>query len=212
MDETDRRRFAACLTAASELYGRSMSVALVDLYWRTLERFEMDAVERAFQQHMLSPDAGQYMPKPADIARMIGGTSLDAAQVAWAAVDRAVRLVGPYPSVTFDDPVTQRVVFDMGGWIKLGERTTAEWPFVANEFRARYEGFRSRGESPQHPPRLPGIAERDAISKGGSFDHVLLGDPARAKQVQVTGREGGDLAVRRAATQLRLVNSKEARE
>ena len=44
------------------------------------------------------------MPKPADIRRVLGGTTADAAALAWAKVIRAVHAVGAYSTVAFDDP------------------------------------------------------------------------------------------------------------
>jgi len=184
MERQDADRFKACLLGASELYGKTFSKPVLDLWWGALERFPIQAVEAGFARHIQNPDAGQYMPKPADIIRCIEGTTADSAQVAWAAVDRAVRTVGPYASVTFDDAITMRVLQDMGGWIALGTRTEDDWPFVANEFRARYAGYRGRGGVSAHPPRLPGITEAENARAGHDrADHVLVGDQERAREV-----------------------------
>jgi hypothetical protein len=213
MEPMDRKRFGDCLKACSELYGKPLSVPVIELWWQALARYDIDAVESAFRRHLVSPDAGQYMPKPSDIVRLIDGTSVDASQVAWAAVERAVRLVGPYASVTFDDPVTMRVLADMGGWIALNLKGGPEWAFVANEFRTRYQGFRSRGEAPAYPPRLPGIAEADNARRGlAHAEHVLIGDTATAQRVLAGGTDRpavdvARLAVDQAAPRLVLVKS-----
>ncbi len=57
---------------------------------------------------------------------MLGGSTQDAALAAWSKVDRAVREVGPYQSVAFDDALIHRVLFEMGGWIPLGSKTEDE--------------------------------------------------------------------------------------
>lgn len=198
MVPTDRSRFAACLLAASELYGKPVGEAVVAVWWDALARFDIGAVESAFRRHFANPDTGQFMPKPADIVRLIEGTTVDVAQVAWSKVDRAIRTVGPYASVTFDDPIVMRVLQDMGGWIALAQRTEDEWPFVANEFRTRFAGYRSRALPVEHLRRLPGIAEMENASRGIEYaDVVLIGDPAAARAVADGGIERPAIGVQR---------------
>lgn len=188
MAPQDRKRLAHCLLAASELYGKSVSEALAGIWWNALRAYDIEAIETAFQRHMTNPDTGQFMPKPADIVRLLAGTSQDAALVAWAKVDRAVRTVGPYASVTFDDALTMRVLQDMGGWIAFGTKDDDEWPFVGNEFVKRYQGYRQRGEVPEYPTRLIGISEHDNVQKGRKGGEVvLIGDPLKARAVADAG-------------------------
>lgn len=201
MERRDRERFAACLLAASELYAKPVSEAVAAVWWDALGRFDIAAVESAFRRHMASPDAGQFMPKPADIVRMLQGTSIDAAQVAWAKVDKAIRSVGPYSTVAFDDPLIHRVLHDMGGWIALGTKTEDEWPFVANEFRSRYTGYRSRAEAPEYPRSLVGIAEADNVRRNveSPVEAVLIGDQKAARAVLAGGTDKPAVGLTRVA-------------
>jgi len=209
MEPKDRKRFAArCLLPAAELYGKAPSDAVADVWWDALRPYDIEAVESAFRRHLVSPDTGQFMPKPADIVRMLAGTSEDAALVAWAKLDRAVRNPGCYASVVFDDPLIHRVVRDLGGWIRLGTKIDDEWPFVGREFQNRYRGFRSRNEAPEYPPRLIGIYEAENTVKGYMYtDVVLLGDVERAKLVAANGEFQPMIATRRLAdvTTLKLL-------
>lgn len=184
----DRKRFIACLTACAEVYGKPLSDAVLGIWWDALRAYEIDAVQEAIGRHLRNPDNGQFMPKPADIIRMLAGTSVDSAMVAWAKVDKAIRHVGPYASVTFDDPLIQRVLQDMGGWVQLGAKTDDEWPFIGNEFRTRYQGYKQRAEIPEYPPVLIGIAEADNVRRGLEHtDRVLIGDATKAAQVAAGG-------------------------
>lgn len=193
MEQQDRKRFAACLLACAEIYGKPISDSLASVWWASLKTWDIDAVEDAFGRHFRSPDTGQFAPKPADIIKLLAGTAIDASMQAWGKVDAAVRRVGPYASVTFDDPIAQRVVEDMGGWISLGTKDDDGWPFVGNEFRTRYQAYRSRGETPQHQARLIGIAEAENARRGLKSpeilgrEHVLIGDQSRARQVALSG-------------------------
>ena len=210
MVPTDRKRFAACLLACSEIYGKAISESVVGVWWSALKAWDIEAVEEGFARHFRSPDNGQFQPEPADIIRMIQGTAVDSAMVAWSKFDQAVRRVGPYASVVFDDPLIQRVAQDMGGWIAFGAKSEDEWPFVGNEFRTRYQGYRSRGETPEYPARLIGIAEAENAQRGiAHCDVVLIGDQQKAKQISASGSTKPGLALTRdVGTVLRLVAAK----
>lgn len=215
MERRDRKRLSHCLLAASEVYGREVSEGVALVWWNALQGYEIEAVEAAFQRHLTSPDSGQFMPKPADIVRILAGTSQDGAMVAWAKVDKAVRTVGTYASVTFDDAIAMRVLQDMGGWIALGTKSLDDWPFVANEFRTRYVGYRQRGETPEHPSRLVGIAEADNVRRGlKGGEAVLIGDPLKARAIADGGTDRPAIGIQRmpveqaVAKVLKLVDGK----
>ena len=177
MEANDRKRFVKCLLGCAEVYGREVSENVLELWWGLLKDHPIEAIEGAFARHMKSPDAGQFMAKPADIVKMLTGTSLDAAMIAWTSVDRAVRHVGPYASPAFEDPIIMRVLADMGGWvhvITVRGKSDDEWPFVATEFRKRYEGYKAQGEVPEAPDRLTGIGEMETSARGLPFDEGVV--------------------------------------
>ena len=204
--KADAPRFAQLLLVLSEVYGRVISEPVAEVWFQALEHFPLHAVEAAIKRHIKSPDVGQFMPKPADVVRMLEGTSLDTAMVAWAKVDKAVRSVGVYMSVAFDDPLVHRVVHDMGGWIGLGSKTESEWPFVGNEFRTRYTAFRSRQESPDYPARLVGLSEAENSRKGYAVGEVvLIGDPERARKVLAGGTDQPGIGWQRVVPKLEAV-------
>ncbi len=173
MTPQDKPAFAAMLAMLGEYYGREISDGLIGMYWQGLEEYDLDAVRDAINRHMRNPDAGQFMPRIADITRMLQGSTQDTALRAWAKVDRAIRHVGTYQSVAFDDPLIHVVVQDMGGWIGLGSRTEDEWPFVAREFETRYRGYRSRLASRDYPRVLIGISEAHNARTGKTSRRVV---------------------------------------
>lgn len=189
MQKSDRKRFANVLLACAEMYGKRLSDSLVDLYWQGLADVEITAVEDAIARHMSNPDSGQFMPKLADIRRMLGGTTQDAALRSWAKVDRAVRQIGTYQTVVFDDALIHCTIADMGGWIKLGEKNEDEWPFVAREFEHRYRGYCTRPPE-SYPPKLLGIADAHNATNGyRTSDPVLIGDADKAQRVLLGGSD-----------------------
>ena len=196
MTGTDESKFAEAMIGGAELYGKEMTRPLLSLYFQALKKYKLADITRALSRHVTNPDSGQYFPKPADVVRMLEGTSSDSAQVAWSKVDKAARMVGPHQTVVFDDPLIHRVIEDMGGWIPLGDKQEKEWPFVANEFRERYRGYKSLGEEPDYPGKLIGQTE----ANNGEFDPewykerglpvpapVLIGSPQQAQRVLAGG-------------------------
>jgi len=194
MQQRDFDCFVDIIQAVSEQYGKRLSDSVLALYWQGLQDFELIAVRDALGRHLRNTDTGQFMPKIADIIKMLQGSSLDSALNAWAKVDRALRQVGPYETVVFDDPLIHRVLHDMGGWMMLGQKTDDEWPFVAREFEQRYRGFKSRNERFEYPAKLIGVSEAHNSKEGHkTAQPMLIGDATQAKAVMLAGANGGKL-------------------
>lgn len=191
MNQSDYDNFVDIMQLVSEQYGKKPSDGLIALYWQGLKGYEFAAVREAIGKHLANTDTGQYMPKIADVIRMMQGTSLDSALSAWSKVDKAVRYAGTYESVVFDDPLIHRVLHDMGGWLSLGTKTDDEWPFIAREFENRYRGFKSRNERVEYPAKLIGLSEAHNAKEGQKIAvPVLIGDKTKALEVLNLGSSG----------------------
>lgn len=194
MKQSDFDSFLDVMQLVAEQYGKKPSDGLIHLYWQGLKDYDFPAVSEAIGKHLANTDTGQFIPKIADIIRMMQGTSLDAALSAWSKVDKALRNVGPHESVVFDDAIIHKVLHDMGGWLMLGTKTEDEWPFVAKEFENRYRGFKSRNEKIEYPAKLIGLFEA-ANTKDGykPVNPILIGDKNKAMEVLNVGLKGGGL-------------------
>lgn len=182
----EKRRFAALMTALADYYEKSLSKGVLALYWEGLRQYDYKAIEKAAWAHTQLPDeAGRWMPKVSDLNKMLAGRTSDQGQIAWSKVDRAVRTVGPYYSVAFDDPVIHRVIQEMGGWTYINAKEEKEWPFVAKEFITRYQAYKMTGDTPEHAPYLVGIAEAQNQHSGQAnpLQVRLLGNVEKAKQI-----------------------------
>lgn len=179
----DREQFHAMLLATAQLYGKpEPATTVVRMYFEALQRFSVDDVRQALNRHVVDPDQGAYMPKPADIVRHINGNTETQAEAAWTKVDRAIRQVGNYRTVAFDDIIIHAVISDMGGWIGLGQLEEREYPFKHTEFVKRYRAYSLR---PPEPGAVPGklLGHEDAHNVSHGFaaaDPVLIGNPKRA--------------------------------
>lgn len=190
MKTEDKPKFLKLMTGIADYYGKALSTSVIGLYWEGLKHYDLVAVERALWEHTQNPDTGQYMPKNADVTRVLQGRTQDQASLAWSKVDGAIRKVGTYRDVAFDDATIHRVIADMGGWIGFGNRTEDEWPFVAREFENRYRGYRIRAERPEYPPLLIGIANAQNNHAGHvGQEPIFIGDAGAAKQVYLGGTD-----------------------
>ena len=211
--------FADLLAGVMDLYGKPISEFATQVWWEAMRPYDLRAVRLAFSRHVQNPDTGQFAPKPADVIRMLGGTTQDSALRAWAKVDKVVRHVGPYASVAFDDPLIHRVLHDMGGWVGLSSKSEDEWPFVAKEFENRYRGYAMRNERPEYPPVLTGIAEAENVRRGLVSDPPrLIGDAEKAEAVMQGGTDrpligfstAGAAALGVADNKMRVVDARSA--
>ena len=218
MQQHEFDAFSEMLQAVAEYCGKPLSPGVIAIYWQGLKDLDLPAVRHALNAHVQNPDTGQFMPKIADVRRMLGGTTQDSALRAWAKVDKGVRHVGPYASVAFDDALIHRVLHDMGGWVGLASKTEDEWPFVAKEFENRYRGYAMRNERPEYPPALTGITEAENVRRGLRSDPPrLIGDASKAEAVMqggtsrpLIGFATASAAAAEAAQPLRVIDGRSA--
>ena len=188
MSENDFEEFCNLVSAVGDLYGKEQSRFALGLWWGALKSYDLNAVRDALSRHVSNPDTGQFMPKPADVVKMISGRTVDKALIVWSKVDKAVRQTGTYEDVVFDDPLIHRVICDMGGWIALGAKTEKDWPFVGKEFENRYRGYSTCGGIPEHENILVGIANAQNRQNGYCIKKPILLGNALMKKGVITDR------------------------
>lgn len=202
MDDTleQKRKFASLITGMSDYYKSEISRTALAIYWEGLHQFSYEAIEKACWAHTQLPDeAGRWMPRNADIIKMIEGGTQDRGMLAWSKVEAAVRTRGTWDDVVFDDPIIHRVIADMGGWVLVGSKDDKEWPFIAREFQQRYRSYSQRGGAPEYPAQLTGMANAHNQSVNQPLlPPILLGDADKAKQVLKGGAGAAQLGFKRA--------------
>jgi hypothetical protein len=187
VEVTEREAFSKMLIGVGQVYGKSISPLMVKLYWEILKQYDLASVVKAVEGHVKDADVGQFMPKPADLIRILKGDSQTQSLQAWTKVEQAIRLVGPYRSVAFDEPVIHAVLQEMGGWIRICQTSDKELPFMMKEFQNRYRGYR-HGEVKSFPRHLAGISEHQNLIRGHSTEQIaLIGNKEKAKDVMNGG-------------------------
>ncbi|MFL1404209.1 DUF6475 domain-containing protein [Marinobacter sp. M1N3S26] len=196
MNTHDLEAFGDLWAQAHEVYGRSPEARVVYMVFQSLIAFSLDDIERALARHITNPDTGQYPPKPADIVRLLQGSSQSASGEAWAKLDYAVRCVGNYRSVVFDDPKIHAAIERLGGWQKVALTDDKEYPFLKNAFLKLYQGF-TTSPPDSFPRKLIGTSEHEnsqhaEFLRGRAKDQpALVGDRERARMVYQGGGDQG---------------------
>lgn len=109
---------------------------------------------------------GDDWPTPAKLRQNIGLVDPGMADPetraikAWDAVSRAIKSVGGYTSVDFDDPLTNASVRSLGGWEWLTNLTSDELKFKRHEFLKTYKTFSVTGVVGDLCRPLAGIEDR----------------------------------------------------
>lgn len=188
-------RFKGLIGTVYDLYrqGKHLNPNMMRVWFSALEGYELAVVAAAFTAHARNTDNGQFMPVPADIVKLIEGGSEDVALMAWNKLDRALRSVGTYRTVVFDDPLIHHAVTAMGGWIRLGTLTEDDWKYQRQPFVTLYRGARQR--SIDFPPKLLGISESTNGAKHREAP-ILIGDEAKCRDVLARGVERPVIAMR----------------
>lgn len=190
MNRDDYDRLATTLTAVAELYGKSMSPAVIALWWQALQRFDFEQVSKAIRAHTENAETGQFMPKPADLIRTLEGTATDRSQLAWGRALEAASGVGAYSDVVFDDPAIHAAIQDLGGWPKFCRAESGELSYLQHRFCESYRAYASRGVY-EYPKRLCGDRSPDEMFRRRGMEPpkpAVIGDVKQARLVYQAGR------------------------
>jgi len=203
MTPNDATNFGKVLTRTLKLYpGAATTPDVIELWFEVLMQFPIEDIATALNRHVADPDQGRFQPKPADVIAHLAGGAATRGMRAWTLVEKAVRSVGHYRSVCFDDAVTNKLIDEMGGWVKLaGTANEEDLKFRGIEFAKRYQGLmQTGGVGTDYPPYLIGAAEAHNAVEGESVEPpALIGDPAKAKAVLERAKGSSALRVTQAS-------------
>ncbi|MFM0165684.1 DUF6475 domain-containing protein [Paraburkholderia sediminicola] len=198
MTNTDALKFGQILSRTLKLYPFGEATPdTIETWFEILKQFPLEDIAVALNRHVADPDKGGKQPLPSDVIANLRGGSATRSLRAWTMVEKAVRTVGHYRSVCFDDAIINKLIDDMGGWVKLASTETVEdLKFRGLEFQKRYTGLmQTGGVGTDYPPYLPGAAEsHNSLANVAVEPPALIGDPAKAQQVLTLGK--GSTALR----------------
>ncbi len=161
------------LIGIASTHGKEINDFMIVAFWEVLKAYPLEDVNKAFIEHLGDTDYGQFMPKPADIKRLIEGSSQERAKDAFAKLDYALRCCGPYRTVRFADPIITPVINALGGWAGLSKLTDSEYQFYKKDFVDRYCVYIKSGILPSDQ-QLLGFEALSNLSLGVELSEPIL--------------------------------------
>jgi hypothetical protein len=141
---TSKQALATALAALGAVFGRAVTPELVDAYALVLG--ELSASELALATKA-ALSVCRFFPTPAELLEHAGrgGARLLAAETAeaWGAVMLAKRRHDYTTSVNFG-PLVNAVIANMGGWLRLCDRTLDELVWDRKKFEELYAALRTK--------------------------------------------------------------------
>ena len=170
--------FAKIMQPVSELYGKNLTPETLNLWFGLLKEYSIEEIQNAFSRYIQTESR---MPLPADILKILRGSSEDLALAALIKVENAMSRYGSYATVVFDDPIIHAVISELGGWVRTCRLTENEFTWWKKEFRERYQHHLRYGTLTDLPAKLLGIYdERNLLFGEKPQKPVVIGDYEKA--------------------------------
>lgn len=179
MTRDDVRRFSVVMTGMAETFGSPLSDAGLEIRFAALAEYSIEQVEQACVACIKSRQYSS-MPTVAEIIDHIGGGRVeDRAEVEAARVVMAVKDLGSYRNVVFDDPTTMAVIDGgFGGWVNLcAELMEDQVKFFLRDFARMYCSYARRG-----------VKSGGVLEGRGAGHPVFVGDGERCRAVMAIPR------------------------
>ena len=182
MDNSDLKAFEKIMTSLNELYGdpsKQTSDLKMELYFNALKDLSIEQLNDAVNI-LCQTKTMRTWPLPAEIRQAVEGNPQDKAQLAFDKLLLAVRSIGPYQTVIFDDPAIHAYIMSYGGWAEICDKTTEDWKYMRNDFVRGYSGYSRQAATV--PLQLTCI--HDAVNRCKGIDHrippAIIGNEAKA--------------------------------
>jgi hypothetical protein len=170
MNKSDMPEFIKILTGLAAMFDKQLTELLRDMYFDSLADLNIEQIRDAGNHIARS---ATFFPKPVDFRNSAGGNKDLQALTAWEKTRTAVRKVGRYESVKFDDPLIHSVITTMGGWEAFcscegydGEK------WQQHDFEKMYKTM--VGANRDHPEYLAGMTELDNSARGFDIRKPML--------------------------------------
>ena len=167
-DKTDDEKKVVVIIGLSFFLPPHRELTDVELVmWkRKLSKYPLELIEKVADR--LSDDCA-LMPSWSEFVKAIEGDPSEKSLRAWTSAFQAMRDIGTWESVRFDDPAIHHAISRMGGWTEFGTWEEKDRPFRERQFRELYNAYRS--EIDEVPDYLPGAME---ISNGTKLQFKLV--------------------------------------
>jgi hypothetical protein len=189
MTDADKKEFLTLMMGVAENFTAQLSKPGIAMRFDALREYPIEQVRETCAA-IVRARKFLKMPTVAEFMEFLGGGSAeDIGAVEAAKVLHAVKSIGGYRSVAFDNPVTQAVVeYTFGGWVKLcGELTADTEKWFLKDFVKSYGAYSRQGI--QHVGTLAGRTEIGNGARGLAHKAqvALVGDQQKALAIAQSG-------------------------
>ncbi len=133
--------------ALCELHGKKLSPGLTAIYMDILQNMKEETAAQILEYQIRQ---AKWFPKPADLMETANGTLEEQAFRAWQILIDAIKKIGPYQSIYFEDQTISQIVEHFNGWLEVCNWTNAELPFRRKEFMGVYKYAKGASSSKIH--------------------------------------------------------------
>lgn len=197
MQDHEKPAFGELIAGVYAYHRTPISAAVINVFWNGCRRWSMEQVRYAIDALTMDADAGKFPPKIGDMTRVLEGTHTDRSMIAWGKTLVAMRSVGAYTDVIFDDPATHAAIDDAGGWPKLCRTPMDELGYVQAAFCKAHKAYVGRGQF-EYPRVLGGERSPDGEWEAKGLpppQPALIGDPKLCALVYEGGGAAGKTKV-----------------
>lgn len=208
MNRNEVKQLAQLVKDVMAYYRQDVSPFMHQVWEDACAPFSYEQVQKAMNRHVTNPENGQFAPKVADIVRILQGTHTDRALLAWGKALEAMRSVGAYQNVVFDDPAIHACIEDLGGWPKLCRTEINELQFAQKRFCDSHKAYTGRGTF-EYQRRLAGDCSPDEMyeRKKIPIPLVMVGDPDLCAKVYAHGSKAGKTMITFQSAALLAINA-----
>lgn len=181
MSDDEKRAFFALMQGAAAYYDRRISLDTIGIYWQGLRDLPFEVVRAALDAHARDPQAGQYMPKIADIRRHVEaarpGDGHPGPDEAWAI---AVVARDESASVVWTPQIAAAFLESAMPLLDIGDRVAARRAFIERYERELVEARRT-GTSARWSASLG----TDVQARAAALEHAVQAQRLTADQAAV---------------------------
>jgi hypothetical protein len=179
MIPTDRKAFLETVVGFAELKGKQLSAPALELYWRSLQHWDLPDFRLAAEQLLRTCE---FMPLPKDFEALRKAGRPTAGE-AWAEVLQYVRTsYSPnFPNRLngsagiLSDPLVDRAVNAVGGYRAIAMSDTDSTQFLERRFCEHFESIQDSEDVREAVPSIAYSGERRRLNGPTSAMDVLKG-------------------------------------
>lgn len=137
MDDNDKTKFAEIMTGLAEDCSAILTQAGLRIKYEALKNYTIDQVKNAVIK-VVKNNVYNKMPTTGTIINAIEWTKDDRVEYQYGLILRAIRELGTYGHPRFKDQITQSLVDNRFGWMKICSINPKDMEFFAKDFKSAY--------------------------------------------------------------------------